>query len=97
MALAFLPTQTRFILSWKNKRNGEGAANPSPERNTMGIIKKKNRKQSEIFKDLCTIYNFKGSLAAWNWSSTLTKEGCITSYEANAIMKEVMILFEDGE
>lgn len=58
----------------------------------MEIIKKKNRKQSEIFKDLCTIYNFKGSLAAWNWSFTLAKGGEITSFEANALMNEVILL-----
>lgn len=58
----------------------------------MDILTKKSRKQAAIFKDLCSIYNCKGSLAAWNWSSTLTKEGDITSYEANALMKEVMIL-----
>lgn len=63
----------------------------------MDILTKKSCKQAAIFKDLCSIYNCKGSLAAWNWSSTLTKEGDITSYEANALMKEVMILFEEGD
>lgn len=60
------------------------------------IIKNKTRKQSRIYNDLFDIYESKGSLAAWNWSSTLVKEGEITSYEANALMEEIGMCFDIG-
>ena len=60
------------------------------------IIKNKTRKQSRIYNDLFAIYESKGSLAAWNWSSPLVKEGEITAYEANALMEEIGMSFDIG-
>ena len=60
------------------------------------IIKKKNRKQSRIYCELFDVYEAKGSLAAWNFASTLVKENEITEYEANALMEEIGMCFDIG-